>query len=223
MNNYTVHPITTKDAKPWILQKHYSRTMPVAKRSFGLFNGNVMEGVVIYGAPTTHSLNDGGNILDGVSVDSVYELLRLCVDSKNKNAASFLVGKSLNMLDSPAIVISYADAKVGHVGYIYQATNWIYTGMTKPDKTYTDNRNGNILHGRSVNRMFGSRAAENLPDFIEINEEESGKHRYITFTGNRRQKREMLKALKYPVLDYPKGDTERHESDATFETQMLLF
>ena len=30
----------------------------------------------------------------------------------------------------PKIVVSYADTSKGHVGYVYQATNFIYTGMS---------------------------------------------------------------------------------------------
>lgn len=35
------------------------------------------------------------------------------------------------------ILISYADGSKAHVGYVYQATNWIYTGMTLPFKNRT--------------------------------------------------------------------------------------
>ena len=28
-------------------------------------------------------------------------------------------------------MVSYADSGMNHCGYIYQATNWIYTGATK--------------------------------------------------------------------------------------------
>ena len=32
----------------------------------------------------------------------------------------------------------------------------------------------------------------------------------------------MRKALKYPVLDYPKGDTKKYDASAKISKQMLL-
>ena len=37
-------------------------------------------------------------------------------------------------LPPPAIVISYSDSGVSHHGYIYQASNFIYTGTTGAKK-----------------------------------------------------------------------------------------
>lgn len=37
------------------------------------------------------------------------------------------------------------------------------------------------------------------------------KHRYIYFNADKRRKKELLKLLRYPVMDYPKGDTVKHE------------
>jgi hypothetical protein len=35
------------------------------------------------------------------------------------------------MLPKPTIVVSYADTAMGHIGYIYQASNFLFTGTTK--------------------------------------------------------------------------------------------
>mgnify|MGYP006969545401 FL=1 len=35
------------------------------------------------------------------------------------------------MIQAPCCVVSYADDSRGHNGYIYQATNWIYTGKNQ--------------------------------------------------------------------------------------------
>jgi hypothetical protein len=62
----------------------------------------------------------------------VIELNRLCLRYNRKNEASFLVAKSLSLLPKPKIVVSYADTAQGHQGVIYQATNFLFTGTTKP-------------------------------------------------------------------------------------------
>jgi hypothetical protein len=51
---------------------------------------------------------------------------------------------------SDIILVSYADTRQGHMGIVYQATNWIYTGMTKP---FAD-RVGNGKVVRSVKHRY---------------------------------------------------------------------
>ena len=87
------------------------------------------------------------------------------------------------------ILVSYADTKMNHNGYIYQATNWIYTGKTK-ERTDIGTGNNHSRHydknlDYSVNRKF-----------------RSSKHRYIYLIGN---KKKWLKELKYKIEAYPKG------------------
>jgi hypothetical protein len=51
----------------------------------------------------------------------------------------------------------------------------------------------------------------------------SAKHRYVFFVGNKYQKNSLLKQLNYPVMPYPKGDSQRYDSGTTVKTQQLLF
>jgi hypothetical protein len=53
--------------------------------------------------------------------------------------------------------------------------------------------------------------------------ERSRKHRYIYFHGNKTQKKEMNKLLKYKIEPYPKGNSQKYDSGTTVETQGLLF
>lgn len=48
---------------------------------------------------------------------------------------SFLISQSLKMVDKE-IVVSYADTSQNHIGTIYQATNFIYTGLTAKHKDW---------------------------------------------------------------------------------------
>ena len=50
------------------------------------------------------------------------------------------------------LVVSYADMKEGHLGTIYQATNWLYLGASK--QSYLKVR-GKIEHPRSLYDRFG--------------------------------------------------------------------
>jgi len=141
-----VQPISSQEARPWILKKHYAKRMPSVVRAFGLFLDKSLIGVVTYGIPPCAGLSQSKG------VGEILELNRLCIDdSAPKNAASVLVGRSLNLLKKPCVVISYADCNQGHVGYIYQATNWIYTGTGGQLKEYE--LNGKSIHDRSLGHL----------------------------------------------------------------------
>ena len=51
----------------------------------------------------------------------------------------------------------------------------------------------------------------------------SGKHRYVMFLGSKKQKKEMLAALRYPILPYPKGESRRYDASHKPVTQMRMF
>lgn len=110
------------------------------------------------------------------------------------NYASYLVAHSLKMLPNGTFVVSYADTAWSHVGYVYQATNFLYTGMSAKR---VDVFQPEGLHPRAYDK-------ENHSDLMQTR---SQKHRYVYLVGNKSTRRKMLKQLKYPVYDkYPKGD-----------------
>ena len=201
-----VLPINNFEVEPWLLEKHYAKRMCPISYAFGLYIDEQLVGVVTYGMPASPNLCMGVCGLD--YKDKVLELNRLCLNDGVMNGASFLVSKSLQMLPKPTIVVSYADTAMGHVGYIYQASNFLFTGTTKER---TDMAGEDGKHSR---HSFGN---------SEIRINRSAKHRYIYFVGSKNQKKSLLKQLNYCVLPYPKGDTQRYDSGANVKTQQLLF
>lgn len=201
-----VLPINPFEVEPWLLKKHYAKRMCPISFAFGLYDDEQLIGVVTYGMPASPNLCMGVCGID--YKDKVLELNRLCLNDGVKNGASFLVSKSLQMLPKPTIVVSYADTAMGHVGYIYQASNFLFTGTTKER---TDMAGEDGKHSR---HSFGN---------SEIRVNRSAKHRYVYFVGNKSQKNNLLKQLNYEVLPYPKGDSQRYDSGTTVKTQQLLF
>lgn len=69
-----------------------------------------------------------------------------------KNACSFLLSKSVKMIDRAKwhTLVTYADKWRGHTGAIYKAAGWLYAGETKPEATFT-------LNGRMIARKAGPR------------------------------------------------------------------
>ena len=182
-----------------------------------------MIGVVTYGTPSSSPLREG--ICGKEYSDRVLELNRLCCDNE-KNIASKLISSSLKMLPSPSIVVSYADTRQGHIGYVYQATNFIYTGLSAK-RTDWKVKGLEHLHGATIADM--SRGQENRAQWMRDKygddfylEDRPRKHRYIYFVGNKTEKKEMNKHLKYRVEPYPKGESTRYEITKKAETQLVL-
>jgi hypothetical protein len=142
----TVRTIASLDARRFILAHHYShqdgtdRKVPGIRHSWGLWQGERLAGVVTFSNPVSYTLCRG--ICGSAYKDDVLELSRLVVATPVRNAASFLIGQSLRRLakETNAIVVSYADCNdhVGHVGYVYQAANFLYTGNGSIVQTYVD-------------------------------------------------------------------------------------
>ena len=194
---YTVQAIPRGDTKWLILNRHYARRMPAITYAFGLFRDGDLAGVITYGMPPSPHLMIG--VAGAEWRDHVIELNRLVLVNNEPNEASRLIGGSLRLLNGPLIVVSYADTAQDHAGVVYQATNWLYTGLSAVAKDLTVD--GVALHSRSV-----SRSRNAYRDKVKT-VPRSRKHRYIHLIGNRKEKRAMREALRYQVLPYPKGDS----------------
>jgi hypothetical protein len=158
--------------------------------AFGLFIDGVIQGVITYGQPASPWLCKG--LAGEENRHNVIELNRLVIVAEEKNLASFLVGNSLRMLPKGLFVVAYADVGWGHVGCVYQATNWVYTGVTKA-RTDIFSPSGHARHHGEDKTLRQFRSA---------------KHRYVFFTGD---KKKMLKELRYGVEPYPKGESIRYD------------
>lgn len=199
-----VRRITYEETKPFLLGIHYARRMPCITDAFGLFLDGRIAGCVTYGVPASRSLCVG--LAGAENADRVLELNRLVISPEfsgggsNRNLASYLVSHSLKMLPNGTFVVSYADTAWTHVGYVYQACNFLYTGLSAGhiDVHHADGR-----HSRHYDKQ-----AQN------VFEQRSRKHRYVYLVGDRRTRKKMREQLRYPVLDhYPKGDERRYDTD----------
>ena len=184
---YQVKRIDYQDTKPFILNIHYAKRMPSISFAYGLFYQNELVGIVSYGSPVSPSLCRG--IAGEHNKKKIIELNRLVLKYNKKNEASMLVGQSLQLLPKPKVVVSYADTEQNHVGFIYQATNFLFTGTTKPRTDMAGKNGGHSRH--------------NLGD-KNIRVKRSAKHRYVFFVANKKDKKKLLKDFNYPILNYPK-------------------
>ena len=191
-----------------VLRHHYSGRVPGIKYCWGLQEGSKIVGCVVFSVPASYTLCNG--VCGPDFRACVLELSRLVVLTKRKNAASFLVGRSLRLLPD-AVVVSYADCNehIGHVGYVYQATNWLYTGCGNAEPLWIDPRDGSVVS--YTRRHIDEKALRIGLNWRDLEKKKQlGKHRYVTFTGSRRFRKLGVAALRYGILPYPKGPTARH-------------
>jgi len=192
-----VKRVTYEETKPFILGIHYARRMPCVQYAFGLFVDGDLCGIVTFGQPASPFLCKG--IAGESNRHHVLELNRLVFlpGYNGNNNASYLVSHSLKMLPQRTFVVSYADwGGWNHVGYVYQATNFLYTGMTKP-RTDKYSESGHARHYAKGETRRQVRTA---------------KYRYVYLVGNRKQRKQMRNEMKYKVEQYPKGESRKYDT-----------
>jgi hypothetical protein len=203
LNNqkYWVQPIAKEDTHWFILNKHYAKRIPPISKSFGLFKERKLVGVVTYGKALTQTVSKG--VCGEIFWKDVIELNRLSLLNNNKNEASILIAHSLRLLPKPSIVVSYADTAQNHLGIVYQATNWFYTGFTHVQKD-AHIKGMEHLHSRTISNMA---KRDDLKETHKENlyyVERPKKHRYVYFVGNLQEITERKDNLRYKILPYPK-------------------
>jgi len=186
-----------KDAVDFLLPRHYSGRIPSISYSFGWKIKNELVAVCTFGKPASPQLCYG--VCGKQYQDKVFELNRLCrVENLELPLSSFVSSCLRRLTPYNLIIISYSDTEMGHHGYIYQACNFIYTGMTKER---TDKYTAGNKHSRHYNNE----------DQNGLRKIRSAKHRYIYFaTRNKKTKKEYSDKLNYPIMPYPKGDNENY-------------
>ena len=219
-DKYSIRPVFSSECYEWFLNKHYAKRIPNIVHSYGLYDTNkVLQGVISFGLPASRPLVIGS--FKGKYQDIFFELNRLIVnEGLEKNVLSFFVSGCLKRLPKPSVIVSYADTSQGHHGFIYQATNWIYTGLSdnhKEWRMYDSN-----LHSKNVCKQFTLEERRNNPDkFYMI--DRPRKHRYFYFLGSKKQKALMNENLQYKIEPYPKGDNKRYDASYKPSVQGVLF
>ncbi len=219
---YFVKSIKKQLCKEWLLHKHYAKRVPLIKFSFGLYTKENLFGICTYGSPC-RMLNMGYSIFAGEYEMETLELNRLIVnDNLEKNVLSFFVAQTFKLLPKPLVLISYADINNGHHGYIYQATNWIYTGLTSKRKKIIDMQ-GKEIHERTINSKLGTSNKKKLLEQNYIVDEQEGKFRYVKFLGSKKQIKKMKEKMSYKTYKYPKGENRKYDASYKISVQKELF
>lgn len=205
---YYIERIDYKTAMDVVVKNHYLHRKAPCSLAFGLFcrNTNSLIGVVVYGVSCSSTLLKG--VCGPDEASNVYELTRLWIkDGTPKNSESFLIGGSIKQLDKE-IVVSFAEIQQGHNGTVYQATNFIYCGLSAKFRDPKVKGLEHQHHATYANRMTLQQVKEKYGEANVYYADRPRKHRYVYFNATKRRKKELLAKLKYKVLPYPKTPTD---------------
>ena len=195
----TIKAIPHKVAQNIIVERHYLHRKAPCSYSWGLYDNDEIVGVIMYGTPSSAPLRRG--IAGDDEKDNVIELTRLWIDDKiGKNAESYGIGNTVKKVNKE-IVVSYAEIEQGHLGTVYQAcsflytglsakrTNWVVEGIVKHCQTIADKHTSEELKAK-----YGSKF-KLVP--------RPRKHRYLFINAKKKRRLELIDKLKYPIQQYP--------------------
>ena len=218
--------LDSSEAKKFMAAYHYAGNFPRVKFALGFFWEDQIVCVICYSSPIGRLVAQ--SILEGGTDSSVLELTRLfSFDWTPKNLESYCIGKSVKWIEQnlPEIdaLVSYADPGQGHVGVVYQASNWIYTGQgaSTGGKRYEYFVDGRWMHSRTAYQVFGTASPEKLNNILgyEVPIRESlDKYKYIYLLGGKRKKRENEELLKLEPQPYPRKDELQIEAQVEHDT-----
>ena len=198
-----VSRVPQKDVNEFCRRWHYAKTGGNMTWNYGLWDTFTLVGVVSYNLPTMPACSAyfGSDRWDWVA-----HMGRLvCAEDAPRNSESKLIAASLKMLkmDRPVCraVVSYAAIGQGHTGYVYQATNALYCGLTSSSHFYIDSQGNRRAPKQGKNLSMAKAIARGW----EVRWEPP-KHRYVYLLGSKTERREARQLLQFPVMQYPKGD-----------------
>lgn len=179
---------------------HYSKCMPAGSTvKVGVWENKIFIGVVLFSHGA--SANIGSEY--GLSQFEVCELTRIALNN-HITTVSKIAAFSIKMLKRQSeklrLIVSFADPRQGHAGGVYQAMNWLYSGITnpQPDVMY----NGKRMHKRSAVSMFGS-----LKNVVGLTYTELVyKHKYLFPLDDAMRK--QIEPLRKPYPKRERGETD---------------
>ena len=209
IHNIKVQPIPMTVAKKLLEREHYLHSIPGGtKLAFGIFADGRINGAITLGVGPANA----HRLVQGATRNDCLALTRLWLaDEMPNNSESHVIGiviRSLRTHTNLKFLISYADPSRGHLGTIYQASNWLYTGLSVATPLY-DFGDGVGHHSRSVGQIYGSRSKshfESLGMKVKLIIPEA-KHRYVYFL-----EPAWRSKLLVPVLPYPKKESINADS-----------
>ena len=144
MNDYTIMEITPKQAKELVCEHHYSgKVVANSRLHLGVFKpneffGEELVGVLQFGSPMNPNTTPQKICRNS---NNMLELNRMVMlPSEPRNSESKAISKAIKYIKTNYKdvdwLLSFSDGKENNVGYIYQASNWLYLGFMLSNSFY---------------------------------------------------------------------------------------
>lgn len=189
---------------------HYSKCIPKSKLvKIGVWESEKFIGVVIFGVGATSSLVQSY----GLQMEQGCELVRIALKN-HITPVTRIVSIALKLLKKSnpklRLVVSFADPEQGHLGSIYQAGGWIYSGNSQSSDEYL--YKGKRWQGRSFRNKY--KGMEKHPDVTIV--KGSSKFRYLMPLDDKI--RSQVESLRKP---YPKRAPEAEATMRLSSTEKI--
>lgn len=219
MYRFDIKEIDKEDALRMIRQYHYSNTLPKLNRHFlGFFLGEELVGVVTLGWGTRprHTIQ---RMFPSLDTKDYLEIGRMCMkDEMPRNSESQMLSQLVKWmkknLPEIKVLFTWADGMVGKVGYVYQASNFIYAGYSGGEMYMKD---GVKLHVRQMksflvpsgvkdDRITVRPTLEQMRKY-NIQHFKGKQYRYLLFLCDKKEKKRLLEECLIDLtLPRPKDD-----------------
>lgn len=186
---------------------------------YGLYWGSRLGAVCVFAPTSTWQMS----LLCGEEYkDKVIQLTRGAVAYwAPPNTSSHIIGLCLKHIEVNTkfrVVLAYADPRAGEIGTVYQATNWLHCGIASAGNDFVPefaDFESIHFHTRSLPKWLKSKTRIERRGWNVVKVPRAQKYRYVYLLGSRKERKELLKALRYPVLSYLKRETA--ELEVTYE------
>ena len=200
LHEIVVKPIPVSVARRIIEAHHYLHSLPAGTRlAFGVFLGPRLLGALILGVgpKQAHSLVEGAAPDDCMTLTRFW--LSNLLPSNSESRVLGVVLRALRRHTNLKFLLSYADPTQGHLGTVYMASGWVYSGLSEPMPLY-DLGDGKPRHSRSLSHAFGTHSLTHFKAhgiFIKL-VHLPAKHRYVYFLDPSWRERLRVEELPYP-------------------------
>lgn len=202
---YDIKEISKDKALEMIKKYHYSNTLAKLNKHFlGFFVWGELVGVVTLGWGTRprHTIQ---KIFPTLDTKDYLEIGRMAMtDEMPRNSESQMLSQMIKWvkenLPEVKVILTWADGMQGKVGYVYQASNFIYTGRIDGEMYIRDNVKIHVRQMKSVlladgekDKRLTIRPTLEQMRLYNIRHYKGNQYRYIYFVCDRKTKRHLIK------------------------------
>ena len=154
-----------KAAEYAVMHWHYSKRMPQGRNNYiGAWENDKFIGAIVYGFSISPNLGHAFSLTQF----QVTELKRVALN-KHLTPVTQIISKSVKLLKDKnpdlRLIVSFADSEQSHIGGIYQAGNWVYTGKSTIKQVLIDGRWRNDTHANAEHKHKAKAERMSLPKY----------------------------------------------------------